>query len=123
MATYIGFPLAQTGAFQTSANHWQPVFQHQFSEELQANVDTGGLHGVFGLFYLDETIRVENHIGLDVLTNTDPFRVQFDGTLDVETWAAFANVTYDLSEQLRSEERRVGKECVSTCRSRWSPDH
>src|SRR3546814_5945248 len=28
-------------------------------------------------------------------------------------------------EQLpdRSEERRVGKECVSTCRSRWSPDH
>src|SRR3546814_13525676 len=25
--------------------------------------------------------------------------------------------------QLRSEERRVGKECVSTCRSRWSPNH
>src|SRR3546814_20056371 len=24
---------------------------------------------------------------------------------------------------VRSEERRVGKECVSTCRSRWSPDH
>src|SRR3546814_14312014 len=23
----------------------------------------------------------------------------------------------------RSEERRVGKECVSTCRSRWSPQH
>src|SRR3546814_17349764 len=23
----------------------------------------------------------------------------------------------------RSTERRVGKECVSTCRSRWSPDH
>src|SRR3546814_13233378 len=23
----------------------------------------------------------------------------------------------------RSEERRVGKECVSTCRSRWSPYH
>src|SRR3546814_4531751 len=25
--------------------------------------------------------------------------------------------------QDRSEERRVGKECVSTCRSRWSPYH
>src|SRR3546814_12604964 len=25
--------------------------------------------------------------------------------------------------QSRSEERRVGKECVSTCRSRWSPYH
>src|SRR3546814_17971977 len=26
-------------------------------------------------------------------------------------------------DTLRSEERRVGKECVSTCRSRWSPYH
>src|SRR3546814_7889715 len=25
--------------------------------------------------------------------------------------------------EMRSEERRVGKECVSTCRSRWSPSH
>src|SRR3546814_11242144 len=29
----------------------------------------------------------------------------------------------DLFHRLRSEERRVGKECVSTCRSRWSPSH
>src|SRR3546814_8088639 len=28
-----------------------------------------------------------------------------------------------LKAQARSEERRVGKECVSTCRSRWSPYH
>src|SRR3546814_11024857 len=27
------------------------------------------------------------------------------------------------SAPFRSEERRVGKECVSTCRSRWWPDH
>src|SRR3546814_3052367 len=27
------------------------------------------------------------------------------------------------SRMIRSEERRVGKECVSTCRSRWSPYH
>src|SRR3546814_18528645 len=26
-------------------------------------------------------------------------------------------------DAIRSEERRVGKECVSTCRSRWSPHH
>src|SRR3546814_15130816 len=26
-------------------------------------------------------------------------------------------------QEVRSEERRVGKECVSTCRSRWSPYH
>src|SRR3546814_16727055 len=29
----------------------------------------------------------------------------------------------DAGEFVRSEERRVGKECVSTCRSRWSPYH
>src|SRR3546814_16040624 len=28
-----------------------------------------------------------------------------------------------LKDWRRSEERRVGKECVSTCRSRWSPFH
>src|SRR3546814_18817625 len=28
-----------------------------------------------------------------------------------------------LGNRARSEERRVRQECVSTCRSRWSPDH
>src|SRR3546814_13641311 len=28
-----------------------------------------------------------------------------------------------MKAMFRSEERRVGKECVSTCRSRWSPYH
>src|SRR3546814_4818743 len=30
-------------------------------------------------------------------------------------------VVYTVYNDERSEERRVGKECVSTCRSRWSP--
>src|SRR3546814_20012084 len=29
----------------------------------------------------------------------------------------------DVADPARSEERRVGKECVSTCRSRWSTYH
>src|SRR3546814_4664712 len=32
-------------------------------------------------------------------------------------------VRFAFGRQNRSEERRVGKECVSTCRSRWSPYH
>src|SRR3546814_12947927 len=28
-----------------------------------------------------------------------------------------------IKREMRSEERRVGKECVSKCRSRWSPCH
>src|SRR3546814_11659272 len=48
-------------------------------------------------------------------------------------WVLFASVvgTFLLvgpahrrfGKRTRSEERRVGKECVSTCRSRWSPYH
>src|SRR3546814_13071916 len=34
-----------------------------------------------------------------------------------------AAIVFDVRAAFRSEERRVGKECVSTCRSRWSPDH
>src|SRR3546814_20690143 len=30
---------------------------------------------------------------------------------------------FEMGAVVRSEERRVGKECVSTCRSRWSPEH
>ena len=32
-------------------------------------------------------------------------------------------IVYDVSHQSRSEERRVGKECLRLCRSRWSPYH
>ena len=34
-----------------------------------------------------------------------------------------ADAVQKLDAMGRSEERRVGKECVSTCRSRWSPYH
>ena len=39
--------------------------------------------------------------------------------------SAVSEVDLDESdvEDLRSEERRVGKECLSVCRSRWSPYH
>src|SRR3546814_15124705 len=42
--------------------------------------------------------------------------VASDGQMPVDPGVGFALVE-------RSEERRVGKECVSTCRSRWSPYH
>src|SRR3546814_10520609 len=43
--------------------------------------------------------------------NVDTYKALFDWT--IVDWARLRGG--------RSEERRVGKECVSTCRSRWSP--
>src|SRR3546814_1132081 len=39
--------------------------------------------------------------------------------------AQYAASSFDaaLRSGARSEERRVGNECVSTCRSRWAPEH
>src|SRR3546814_11965345 len=38
-------------------------------------------------------------------------------------YLSVARVDQHLAQIVRSEERRVGKECVSTCRSRWAPYH
>src|SRR3546814_20304187 len=50
-----------------------------------------------------------------------PVGVEFLGAilLDVAVLGAWTALYFGIN--FRSEERRVGKECVSTCRSRWSP--
>src|SRR3546814_17765008 len=56
----------------------------------------------------------------------DIFRsVQFSGfNYSYTVPALFAQVEQDaLNDLTRSEERSVGKEGVSTCKSRWSPNH
>src|SRR3546814_12928139 len=55
-------------------------------------------------------------------------QVRAAARLDEHIVAAEQPVGGDLGARIpgqldRSEERRVGKECVSTCRSRWSPYH
>src|SRR3546814_7627587 len=57
-------------------------------------------------------------------SNVDPADVR-ELAADAESVGIAAGLGNHLRplDDLRSEERRVGKECVSTCRSRWSPDH
>src|SRR3546814_15672197 len=57
--------------------------------------------------YLDAIIDREVRVALDDLTNMNTIHLK-PGTL---------------TRADRSEERRVGKECVSTCRYRWWPYH
>src|SRR3546814_19257918 len=48
-----------------------------------------------------------------------PFELAMNFALEVPSGGRIL----DICSGIRSEERRVGKECVSTCRSRWSPYH
>ena len=89
------------GITRTAGNHWQPLYQHQFSEELQFNFDTDRLHGLLAGYYLKEYIRIENHLGFNPnpYFSSDPAhaRAIFDGAMNVMTWAVFGNVTYDFT--------------------------
>src|SRR3546814_3096430 len=64
---------------------------------------------------------IEHHNVPATATPTDPEAVQ--GKLDFESKCLACHSIGGGPKLGRSEERRVGKECVSTCRSRWSPYH
>src|SRR3546814_12680662 len=51
------------------------------------------------------------------------FNSYISGILGNACWDQAEDLDHSLLASNRSEERRVGKECVSTCRSRWSPNH
>ena len=65
---------------------------------------------LYFLFYLIGTMEFKNHPSLHL-------------ALYESAYATTAKVVETAVSKIRSEERRVGKECVSTCRSRWSPYH
>src|SRR3546814_6448239 len=72
-----------------------------------------------------ERIHRSNLVGMGVLP------LQFKDGENAKTLGFDGSDTFDIiglqdgasKTATRSEERRVGKECVSTCRSRWSPYH
>src|SRR3546814_19067918 len=61
-------------------------------------------------------------VTLDDLTRRDASR-DFGGKENVPTKAITMGIGTIFKARQRSEERRVGKECVSTSRYRWSPNH
>src|SRR3546814_1455444 len=58
-----------------------------------------------------------------VLLLTDAAGRPISGNLGAWPAGLPADGRWQIMSLYRSEERRVGKECVSTCRSRWSPYH
>src|SRR3546814_2047550 len=53
----------------------------------------------------------------------EPDEMLDDPVLEQRARDLSAEIRCVVCQNERSEERRVGKECVSTCRSRWSPYH
>src|SRR3546814_10528882 len=61
----------------------------------------------------------------DLSTGGSFRREEWPTSNPISTWCRSTCTTRSVagSRAARSEERRVGKECVSKCRSRWSPYH
>src|SRR3546814_13874601 len=80
------------------------------------------------IFLLDRASGLLSEMPSFIITPENP-RLYYRGRLNyVDTTASITGspdrIVVGLShiEPARSEERRVGKECVSTCRYRWSPN-
>src|SRR3546814_19420245 len=71
-------------------------------------------------------MRTGEHRGRTRTMESKNIRVTFAELADVKAVMVLVSADLDTKGRaymMRSEERRVGKECVSTCRSRWSPYH
>src|SRR3546814_11394439 len=96
---------------------------------IQPIVTIDGQHHTNQIFFDDVRVPVANLVGAEgqgwtvakfLLSNE---RVAIADTGPKLRLLGQIKAMLSQMEKSRSEERRVGKECVSTCRSRWSPYH
>src|SRR3546814_14199438 len=80
-----------------------------------------GLAGVKRVLYPGEDDHPDRDLARDLLQGNASHMVSFELDTDRQGVNRFLRAAANIAFAPRSEERRVGKECVSTCRSRWSP--
>src|SRR3546814_20233340 len=84
-----------------------------FADEIEAQ------HGAALASSVGERQPVGAHLARRAVDALLALHPPLDALVSAEATVGAAN----LPAHRRSEERRVGKECVSTCRSRWSTYH
>ncbi|WP_254621077.1 TonB-dependent receptor [Sphingomonas sp. CL5.1] len=101
---YIDFDATQLQV----ADAFVGVRQHQFSQELQLKYNSDKLKGVFGLYYLDESVRShqesydDNYLQMQIAGVNYPLTFQryIDDRQNTKSYAAFGQFTYDFTEKL-----------------------
>src|SRR3546814_10966647 len=89
------------------------------SSDLDADVITRQVDGYDLAQLLQDDMIADRFSTANLLRVDDNFTREVTGT-----WGTSDDGTVWLNNTVaRSDERREGKECVSTCRSRWSPYH
>src|SRR3546814_18109863 len=75
--------------------------------------------------HIDDARTMHTHATLIALSMRDGLLQALFDTFEhgVHEFRPFQRSTSISTKPARSEERRVGKECVRTCKSRWSPKH
>src|SRR3546814_14290637 len=68
-------------------------------------------------------LAAENITALEVPDDYPVGRIVAKDIVDSKTGELLASANDEITDEQRSEERRVGKECVRTGRSRWSTMH
>ena len=77
------------------------VDQDQVSEELQLTYDQGPWQVVGGLYYLRENVKSHQYANANAFTAPFTFLRTVDDDQTTTSWAAYANASYALTEQLR----------------------
>src|SRR3546814_16096866 len=94
------------------------------SDVCSSDLAYGKLTGEPGICFVTRGPGATNaSIGVHTAFQDSTPMILFVGQVGNDFYEREAFQEIDYRRMFRSEERRVGKECVSTCRSRWWPYH
>src|SRR3546814_12459072 len=118
MATSLGKPLLDSVHVDAWGRRWQArEWARPYANARLVVLALTVPNGYVGVVRSGTSVQAYDQL-INAKVLTDFIYVNYDGTL-----AQWRDYLQHPALHPRSEERRVGKECVSTCRSRWSPDH